>query len=201
MGNPLRWRYWLGLSYEPFRSTPVTEPQQDPRNKPSGFRVRRDSVVGDHWLLPGVIGGKDKWKVVSKSIHQGTEVTDATLDVFWRVPAIANADDRGRLWHQLHQAHRTLWRHGAWIGRRFDGDDRKDESLGHAMACSGGLDMGGDRREILWRGNLVRWMRAIGRFAGPIPDIRRDSDGKQKREANSRSHPRPNHEGRAPLIV
>ena len=79
-------------------------------------------------LLAGRVGCHDQTKVSMEERLKLRQVCDSTTHVFVNIERMGDAEMLRSRRHQLHQAHRALRGHHAWLPGRFDLNDRTNKS-------------------------------------------------------------------------
>src|ERR1700690_3922608 len=99
----------------PFRQLLAVEVTNDARHVSLSLIIRRDAVILFNPLRAGVVGGQSLYQVKVVTLQQLTQVLCAAFDVGSRIESIGHSQLGRSLRHQLHQALRTLSRHGSRI--------------------------------------------------------------------------------------
>src|SRR5208337_225664 len=116
---PLSRQPWLGLQC-PSHAIPLRDPFDVPLNTGEGIlqSPRRDPVFAD------VVGCGDQSEVAVELLLEPRKICDSTSNVLLHQKPITHSEPHGRCGHQLHDPHRTLFRHRIRIPSRFFVDDR-----------------------------------------------------------------------------
>ena len=106
-----------------------------------GRRARDAAEIGAVDVLGDVPGARMLLQVVPEPLHESAEMPGAALNILARVEDIPDAEHRGGLRHQLHQALCAPAGHRAGIESRLGPDDGPDEALRHGVTSRSVVDV------------------------------------------------------------